>query len=286
MRTVKCVEMPTTPLASAPHFLDVIDWRQPWLAPLRASAALIGTHDWRLAINNIAAARDVRNHKGSLITFVPQADLPAGVAYEAFISDTGNVPTRENLHDFFNALIWLSFPLSKARLNALQAAELSKAGTLSGSGKPRGAARDAATIFDENAALLLVRAGTRGQALISALREHQWSEAFLEQRSAFDVHAQVMLFGHALVEKLVFPYKAITAHTLILVAPEEFFTLDPEARSDWVDQLTAAHLMAHGMTIGQLTPVPVLGVPNWCGSQNQAFYGDVSVFRPKRKQAL
>ncbi|QRX83906.1 DUF3025 domain-containing protein [Glaciimonas sp. PAMC28666] len=278
--------MSTTPTFSAPHFLDVIDWRQPWLAPLRASATLIGTHNWRLAINNIAAARDVRNLNGSPITFVPQAALPAGVAYEAFISDTGNVPTRENLHDFFNALIWLSFPLIKARLNALQAAELSKAGTLSGSGKPRGAARDAATIFDENAALLVVRAGSACQALISALREHQWSEAFIAQRSVFDVDAQVMLFGHALVEKLVFPYKAITAHTLILEAPDEFFTLGSEARNDWVDQYTAAHLMVHGMTIGQLTPVPVLGVPNWCGGQDQAFYGDVTVFRPKRKPAL
>lgn len=273
------------PLSQAPHFLDVIDWQQPWLAPFRACAERIGTHDWRDAINDIATARGVRNHTGLSIVFVPQAALPADTAYEAFISGTGKVPTRENLHDFFNALIWLSFPLSKARLNALQAAELFRAGTMSGSGKPRGAARDAATIFDENAALLVVRAGPSARALISALKEHEWSEAFIAQRSMFDIHAQVWLFGHALVEKLVRPYKAITAHTLIVVVADDFFMLDIEARCVWIDQYTANHLTQHGMTISQLTPVPVLGVPHWCVNQNQEFYSDVAVFRPKRKQA-
>ncbi|MDY7546467.1 DUF3025 domain-containing protein [Glaciimonas sp. CA11.2] len=279
--------MPTTPLSSAEHFLDVIDWRQPWLAPLRACGALIGIHDWRLAINTIAGERDVRNHRGFPIVFVPQAALPSATAYEAFIGETGSVPTRENLHDFFNALIWLSFPLSKARLNALQATELSKAGTLSGSGKLRGAARDAATIFDENAAFLVVREGPVGGILVAALREHHWSEAFVSQRPTFSAaDAQVWLFGHALVEKLVNPYKAITAHTFILVAPDSFFSQDINARRSWIDQRIAAHLVAHGMTIGQLTPLPVLGVPDWCANQDQAFYDDVAVFRPKRRQVL
>ena len=55
---------------------------------------------------------------------VPQAALPEGVAYEAFIADRSSVPTRENLHDFFNGLCWLRFPLTKQRLNQLQAAEI------------------------------------------------------------------------------------------------------------------------------------------------------------------
>ncbi|KAF3999647.1 DUF3025 domain-containing protein [Glaciimonas immobilis] len=273
-----------TPSSSLAHFLDVIDWEQPWLTPLRTCGfgICIGTADWRHAINTIAIAHDIRNHRDHPIRFVPQSALPADTAYEAFISDTGQIPTRENLHDFFNALIWLSFPQSKARLNALQAAELSKAGTLSGSGKPRGAARDAATIFDENAALLVVRDGAAGQSLIAALRAHQWQQAFMAQRLMFEADLQVWLFGHALVEKLVRPYKAITAHTLILMAPDDFFALDANARRAWIDRRVAVHLMAHGMTIGQLTPLPVLGVPGWCAQQDHAFYADNAVFRPKR----
>jgi len=270
-------------LSSAVRFLDLIDWRQPWLAPFRMyGMQLVAADDWRLALNSIAAACDIRNHQGLPICFVPQAALPPNTAYEAFISDTGQVPTRENLHDFFNALVWLLFPESKARLNALQAAELAKAGTLSGSGKPRGAARDAATIFDENAALLVVRDGLVGQSLIAALRGHQWTQVFIAQRAAFGTDVEVWLFGHALVEKLVRPYKAITAHTLVLAAPIEFFSQDAHARAGWIDQRIAAHLTQQGMTIGQLTPLPVLGVPGWCAEQDPSFYADATVFRPKR----
>ncbi|PUA16419.1 DUF3025 domain-containing protein [Glaciimonas sp. PCH181] len=275
--------MSSPPSSPTAHFLDAIDWQQPWLSPLRGyGAQLAATEDWLLALNNAAIAGDIRNHRGLLIGFVPQTALPADTAYEAFISETGKVPTRTNLHDFLNALIWLSFPASKARLNALQAAELSKAGTLSGSGKPRGAARDAATIFDENAALLVVRDGLAGTALIAALRQHQWCEAFIEQRAAFGVNAEIWLFGHALVEKLVRPYKAITAHTLILIAPDDFFVQDMDSRRRWIDRYLAGHLTQQGMTIGQLTPLPVLGVPGWCGNQGQDFYADAAVFRPKR----
>jgi hypothetical protein len=51
----------------------------------------------------------LQNHRSLPTQFIPQEDLPEGVAYEAHISATGNVPTRENLHDFFNALVWLTF---------------------------------------------------------------------------------------------------------------------------------------------------------------------------------
>ena len=41
----------------------------------------------------------------------------------------GRVETRpDNLHDFFNALIWLAFPRSKARINAMHAAEIPREG--------------------------------------------------------------------------------------------------------------------------------------------------------------
>ncbi|WP_442781896.1 DUF3025 domain-containing protein, partial [Collimonas fungivorans] len=43
-----------------------------------------------------------------------------------------------------------------------------------------------------------------------------------------------------------------------------------------------AELAQPDALIGRLTPLPVLGVPGWSGGQDQAFYADVSVFRPKR----
>ncbi|WP_146608015.1 DUF3025 domain-containing protein, partial [Burkholderia multivorans] len=44
--------------------------------------------------------------RGKPLRFVPQAELPPGIAYETHIAATGRVPTRHNLHDFFNALVW------------------------------------------------------------------------------------------------------------------------------------------------------------------------------------
>ncbi|HWW99187.1 DUF3025 domain-containing protein [Collimonas sp.] len=271
------------PAGPAPSFLTTIDWSQPWLQPLQQlGRRLSAAAGWRQVLNAAAEERAIRNYLGLPLSFVAQAELPAATAYEAFIGSSGKVPTRDNLHDFLNALIWLSFPAIKARLNALQAAELAKAGTPSGSSKPRGAARDAATIFDENAALLLVHDNAEGQALVAALRNHQWSEVFVAQRQLFGRDAEVWLFGHALLEKLVRPYKAITAHTLVVAAPESYFALGEDARRGWIDDRVAADLAQHGSLVGRLTPLPVLGVPGWCQGQDSDFYADRAVFRPKR----
>lgn len=280
------------PTSAVPHhpdasesLLNAIDWSQPWLKPFRVlGRRLSAAGDWRLALNTIAEERGIRNYRDLPIRFVTQAELPASTAYEAFIGSSGKVPTRGNLHDFLNAVIWLSFPAAKARLNALQAAELAKAGTLSGSSQPRGAARDAATIFDENAALLLAPDNAAGQALIAALRQHQWQDVFVEQGQMFVKDVEVWLFGHALLEKLVLPYKAITAHTLVLSVPECYFALADDAKRDWIDQSIAADLAQQDALIGRLTPLPVLGVPGWSRDQDLGFYADASVFRPKRSK--
>ena len=71
------------------------------------------------ALNREAAASDVRNFKRQRLAFC-QPDVVDDEPYEAGIARTGRVPTRSNLHDFFNALIFLHFPKAKARLNQLQ----------------------------------------------------------------------------------------------------------------------------------------------------------------------
>ena len=45
--------------------------------------------------------------------------------YEVHLFETGQVQTRpDNRHDLFNALAWLAFPRTKARINAMHAAEI------------------------------------------------------------------------------------------------------------------------------------------------------------------
>ena len=144
------------------------------------------------------------------LQFVPQPDLPDGEAYEAFIARTAHVPTRDNLHDLFNGLVWLKFPQLKRRLNELQAQQLAQQGVQS----TRGAVRDALTLFDENAAVLQAP-----EVLCQALRDRDWHALFVTRREAW-ADASLTLIGHALMEKLTQPRKAITAHVWLIRSEE------------------------------------------------------------------
>lgn len=233
----------------------MIDWRAPWLAHYKATALEFSGSDVAEALN--AAT-------GSPVLFVSQSNLPDGQAYEQFISDTQTVPTRDNLHDFFNGLCWLTFPQTKTKLNQLQAAQLA----LDGVQQTRGPVRDALTLFDENAAFLLAP-----QPLWDALIARDWQRLFVELRPMWK-DAQLVLFGHALLEKLVNPRKPITAH-VYHAQP----AIDSIAELDaWI----AADITADKLAIKPFAPLPVLGVPGWWAENEKlSFYEDILVFRPK-----
>ncbi|MCW5652984.1 DUF3025 domain-containing protein [Hydrogenophaga sp.] len=248
------------PLPSGPE----PDWADPWYVPLadpgRAVAAAWASGQPLTHALQGAGPGPVR--------FVPQAALPDGVAYEQFIAETGQVPTRENLHDFFNGLCWLRFPASKQRLNRLQAAEI----TAHGIGAVRGPVRDALTLFDENAALLQAPA-----PLWTALLARDWVRLFVSLRPLWP-QARLVLFGHALLEKLATPYKSITAHVLREPVPLSLAD-DLAAWDGWL----AARLHAPLLAGKPFAPLPVLGVPGWwAANELPGFYEDATVFRPPR----
>jgi hypothetical protein len=200
--------------------------------------------------------------------FIPQAELPAGVAYEQHIFDTGCVPTRDGLHDFFNGLAWMHFPLTKVRLNELQAAQIAGSGI-----QPvRGPARDALTLFDENVALLQAP-----DALWDALAAKDWPRLFVTQRSLW-AEAQLILFGHALTEKLVTPRKPITAHVFrVQESSRDLCDIDIWLSAELSAELLAKKPFAH---------LPVLGVPGWWAeNEDSSFYSDASVFRAPRPKS-
>jgi hypothetical protein len=241
------------------HGLELIDWGRPWLAPYRATGVPLAQQ-----VNAGSNSCDALNQAGAPVRFVSQAELPAGVAYEQFIFETTQVPTREGLHDFFNGLVWLHFPHTKRRLNQLQAAQIA----LDGVQAVRGPVRDAITVFDENAALLQAP-----DALWDALCARQWQGLFLELRPLW-AQARLLLFGHALLEKLVQPRKAITAH--VLRVPQD---VGPAALDAWLAQALSAERLAGKPFV----PLPVLGVPGWWApNEVQSYYDDAQVFRPPR----
>lgn len=248
------------PLAGA------VDWAAPWLGAVAAHGRVMSNHrDARAALTAAAARLGVCNAARAPIRFAT-ADAAGGTAYEAHIARTGEVPTRDNLHDFFNALVWLTLPRTKARLNFLQAEAIAAAGVAA----QRGPLRDAATLLDENGVLLV----TERDDLIDALRRHDWHGLFVVNRAAWGSAVRPLVFGHALMEKLTVPYKGLTAHALPVSLPAD-------AAPGAIDARVAESLDA-ALTPGRLLPLPVLGIPGWADNGDAAYYDDSSVFRPPR----
>ena len=235
----------------------------PWLSPYRdeirrLTACAVNTESLSKALNRALNEHAPVSLSAGPLSFVSQLDLPEGEAYEAFIARTACVPTRDNLHDLFNGLVWLKFPQLKRRLNELQAQQLKQDGVMS----TRGPVRDALTLFDENAAVLQAPA-----RITEALRARDWQALFVTHRAAW-ADASLTLFGHALMEKLTQPRKAMTAH--VWVVPQR---LDLQAHL--VEVLTPKFLASKPHL-----PMPVLGVPGWWGANEDAsYYQDIQVFR-------
>lgn len=199
------------------------------------------------------------------VRFVPQQALAPGVAYEQHIFDTRGVPTRDNGHDFFNGLIWHTLPRSKARLNAVQAGEMARRGV----GATRGPVRDAATLFDENAVLLYAP-----DALWQALAERRWAELFGPLRPLWG-QARLLVFGHAALEKLLAPYKSITAHVWRVGV-----SFDPGGDLGELDAWLARDLSPEKLASKPFAALPLLGVPGWWAANEEPdFYRDEAVFR-------
>ena len=239
-----------------------IDWNCPWLEAWRDRGQEV-----MQAVGRGANLPETLTRQAFAKQFVPQSTLPPGTPYEKFIFDTGTVPTRDNVHDFFNGLCWITFPQTKKKLNELQAAEIAKAGVQT----VRGPVRDALTLFDENAAFLRAP-----QALWDALEARDWQRLFIELRPLWE-ESQLVLFGHALLEKLVNPRKPITAHV---------YHMQPAGKSiGEMDASIALSLGADRLAGKPFLPLPVLGVPGWWAeNENFSFYDDSDVFRPRTQK--
>ena len=112
------------------------------------------------------------------------------------------------------------------------------------------------------------------EPLWQALRARQWRRLFVELRPLWS-DAQLVLTGHALLEKLTQPRKPITAH--VFCYP---FTA---CLGDNIDTAIAQALDAAPLATKPFTPLPVLGVPGWSQeNENFSFYDDSCVFRAAR----
>jgi hypothetical protein len=211
-------------------------------------------------LNALSAERDIRTESGKPLRFVPP-DAGSG-CYEQRLFESGLAATRsENLHDFFNALVWLSFPMTKARINAMHAERLPY------ERGQRGSLRDLLTIFDEGGAILTCS----DPGLSEALHEHRWKDLLWTRRDRLRAALAVSVIGHAVLEKALEPFPAITCKVIVL--PEGS---DPDAgAAAWLTRRTASD------SPRALAAFPVFGMPGWLPETAEAgFYDDRRWFRP------
>ncbi|MDA0189632.1 MAG: DUF3025 domain-containing protein, partial [Proteobacteria bacterium] len=158
----------------------------PLLAALSPAATLPARPPSCAELNARARARDLRAASGLPLRFAPPtAD---GLGYETRIWRHGIVETRpDNWHDAFNALVWLTYPASKAALNA--AHREAQASAPDG----RGRRRDALTHFDECGIVLVASEAP----LLGLVRDFAWKSLFVERRAECGTRLRCFVFGHA-----------------------------------------------------------------------------------------
>ena len=263
-------------------------WNTDWLnrsrmfAPLRAVGAGLPESGWPSPdlLNALADdAGSVVNAQGLRVRFVPQApkskDFRGGFEPRAFLK--GEVQMRAlDWHDLFNALVWMTFPIAKAVINARHYESLS----VDASGN-RTAVRDALTLFDEDGLIVL----SSDIKLLELVREFRWKELFWKRREQVRKQMQFFLFGHALYRKALDPFVGMTGKAVLLQVSDAFAGLPLNSQIAEADRLLAAHAgdrkcMSHGR---ELAPLPVLGVPGWWSANEQeSFFENSEYFRPGR----
>lgn len=216
------------------------------------------------ALNALATARGTTQAQGlPLRFFAPDGRLSAR-DYETHILHTGQVPTRaDTWHDVLNALVWLRFPRFKAALNAAHGMAIARE-----TGPVRGRRRDALTVLDESGVWVI----SRDPALPALLAERAWQSLFRDRRQAVETDMHFVVVGHALLEKALAPYPAMTGKCLTLIAA----SLDPDSA-----EALAVGALAGIDTPRQLAPLPVQGIPGWDTANADAmYYANQEIFRP------
>jgi hypothetical protein len=228
------------------------------------------------ALNACSQHHSLVNYRGHPIRFVaPADDESASMHYEKRIAETGEIATRENWHDFFNAMQWLTFPKSKAAISEmhtrLTAAQVDGV-------KIRSIPRDVLTLFDEGGVIV----ASADESLLTHIRNFEWKKLFVERRAEAGKNINFYLAGHSVLEKMLDPFVGVTAKALLLKVDDNFFAQSHDAQLREIDSRAAAWLMNESSLAStrNLHPLPTLGIPGWfAANESPCFYDDAHYFR-------
>lgn len=220
-----------------------------------------------------------RNAAGLALRFVAPGSADREEAYEARIFRSGEIATREhNWHDLFNALAWLTWPLTKRELNRLHCEHALQQAA------HRGAVRDALTLFDESGVLI----ACSDTSLARLLADFQWRELFVQRRADVQRHMRFFVLGHALQEQMLRPFPGVTGKALILDCDAAFMHRPSPELLRELDERAAQWISRPGALASPrvLSPLPLLGIPDWDPANAEAaYYDNTTVFRPGRRNA-
>lgn len=272
------------------HFFDRSPAFEPFL-PLSGQIAAFKNWPAFQDLNNLKQSMraDIATCSGMPVRFVSHSNEGKNSGhsgntairqYENRIYLTGEVPTRKaNWHDFFNTLVWLTFPRAKAALNHIHFQSLHN--NAENQIEKRGPFRDAATLFDESGVIVL----SSRPEWIMLLRQHEWKTVFWRHRASLPASMRFILFGHALYEKMLDPYVGLTGKGVFFEVDEAFLQKPLADRLRTVDHWLADFLLHTLSTTADLSPIPVLGYPGWVDANADSdYYDNQRYFRPPARK--
>jgi len=242
----------------------------PIYAPFVSQAALLEGPWPTLGVLNGMLGAPLHERSGVRLSFVEQtpALLDDGLHYEARIHDEGRIATRaDNWHDLFNALMWMERRELKCAVNAAYVREAALPRTV-----PRTRPQCALTHFDEAGAVVVLR----DAGLLAPWDAHDWHGLLWRARARWTAGATLVIFGHALLEHLLFP-RALTVAKCVVVTGD---VTPAAARRLVADRIDAGQLLRDP---SELRPLPLAGIPGWYPHNLQEnFYREAGCFRPLR----
>ena len=264
-----------------------MDWQQakqrfpaPSFDSVRAPLEqLIADAEWPGIARLNECAADIKNFRGRPIRFVANDEAAAAPNYETRIAESGEIATRENWHDFFNAMSWLSFPEAKGAISEMHAQSLSTRGE--SEILARSTPRDVLTLFDEGGIIVV----SRDESLLELIRRFEWKTLFVDRRADVMTNMRSYLFGHSMLEKALDPYVGVTAKAILFLVDDAFVALNHATQMREIDHRVAAWLMNEENLLSSknFSPLPWLGVPGWWKeNESPTFYDNAQYFRSGR----
>lgn len=277
-------------------------WKETWThvlkrAPFSELEALFSLSDWQSfpnaeGLNKLIAQYSFQTNSKTQtqIQFVCQSELDKKLQdeqqnqyYELYIANNNEVPTRpESWHDLFNGLVWLQFPKTKKLLNQWHVQDITEFGL-----SPRTIRRNNITHFDECGVVLAVKDSEKD--ILALLKQHLWSQAFVENRHKWGNDIEAFVFGHANYEMLLNPFIGLTGKWIAVVVEDDFFSLRSQEKRHLLDIALRNQLSTQQDLYdkGSLHPLPLLGIPHWFNENKQAsFYQNTAYFRPLKSLKL